>query len=748
MITDMDTIRKMARRRIPHEFRLMRSPVFRRILVANLLLLLLLASVVGGNFWYSSHVAVEESKRMGSQQLRKLSEVIDGEINAVNSMLFALSRNATVSNLGALREYLPIPVNTRTVASLRELLRMARRSREYYAEVFVHFPKIGLYVSTDGSSNERVFDARILQSPTAAHMLMSRGDTPLVIIRQVTVAPVGATYATSGRDMMMHEYRTLNANIAIVIDSGELSKLVDRSLSTKNETLAGYLPGTNVAYTFAGERPSVHEFQRSVSDGTNDVSPKSMLRFNSTSESSGLQYELFISRSILASRLFTLRIVAMALLLGLIFLDFLIFLMLKARIYQPLHDLISSVSGNDSEIGNNEYELLTDAFERMQSRLAAAETRLLQQEQEAKNLIPKKVMSRLGKTDVEHELELHEFVVATVVVEGVVNTRDEARLDRLIVNAIRLLGAVEVFGQSTPRSIYVPVPESEDIIDALRRVIEPFQAGDVLLLAGISEVFKTLDDAGAAFKQSVRALDMHCFGSVDTGMQIAVFDRVRADRFKVQLLVPEYEHKFVVALTIGDDKTATEQIDTVFARMSKLSRREIAENARYLADLIYSVALKQNAGTPEFDVSYFEMFESVYRPINFQTPLIDSARRICTVEKNRHEDVTALALEVLHRNYTNPQFSIDSLASEIRMSSAYVSRLISNGTGRTFTEHLTHLRMTAAIQMLGETTLFVKEIAQRSGFPSVDTFIRSFKRQHGTTPEQYRRHVPRPSDNQ
>ena len=58
--------------------------------------------------------------------------------------------------------------------------------------------------------------------------------------------------------------------------------------------------------------------------------------------------------------------------------------------------------------------------------------------------------------------------------------------------------------------------------------------------------------------------------------------------------------------------------------------------------------------------------------------------------------------------------------------------------GRSIRESVTFLRLQAAQKLVVKTDLTINEIAQRTGFSSSDWLGKSFRRQFGCTPTQYR----------
>jgi two-component system response regulator YesN len=95
---------------------------------------------------------------------------------------------------------------------------------------------------------------------------------------------------------------------------------------------------------------------------------------------------------------------------------------------------------------------------------------------------------------------------------------------------------------------------------------------------------------------------------------------------------------------------------------------------------------------------------------------------------------------ILH--FVNENFcqdlSIQSLSRSFNINANYISQMFKRETGRTFTEHLTQLRMEYACQLLRTADTSIQEVAEKAGYHDYFYFSRQFKRFTGTPPSTYR----------
>ncbi|MBQ6375277.1 MAG: helix-turn-helix transcriptional regulator [Clostridia bacterium] len=89
--------------------------------------------------------------------------------------------------------------------------------------------------------------------------------------------------------------------------------------------------------------------------------------------------------------------------------------------------------------------------------------------------------------------------------------------------------------------------------------------------------------------------------------------------------------------------------------------------------------------------------------------------------------------------YRYQSLTLSTLAALLNLSQRQTQRLLRQGFGKTFSQKLTEARMAAAAQLLMGTDLSVTEIAERTGYSSIEHFSTAFHRLMGRTPREYRR---------
>ena len=95
------------------------------------------------------------------------------------------------------------------------------------------------------------------------------------------------------------------------------------------------------------------------------------------------------------------------------------------------------------------------------------------------------------------------------------------------------------------------------------------------------------------------------------------------------------------------------------------------------------------------------------------------------------------------KNYINEHYSeavsLQTLADISNMTPFYVSRFFKEKTGKNFTGYLQEMRIGKAKELLLKTDLSVSEISEKIGYGDYRVFIKTFKKNCGITPKQYKK---------
>lgn len=95
-------------------------------------------------------------------------------------------------------------------------------------------------------------------------------------------------------------------------------------------------------------------------------------------------------------------------------------------------------------------------------------------------------------------------------------------------------------------------------------------------------------------------------------------------------------------------------------------------------------------------------------------------------------------LDIIEKNISDSEYSIEELSQDMAMSRATLYRKINSITGNTPTEFVKVIRLKKAAKLLKQGQLSVAEVAYAVGFSTPSYFTQSFKKMFGLLPTQYK----------
>lgn len=124
------------------------------------------------------------------------------------------------------------------------------------------------------------------------------------------------------------------------------------------------------------------------------------------------------------------------------------------------------------------------------------------------------------------------------------------------------------------------------------------------------------------------------------------------------------------------------------------------------------------------------------RPIR-DTMLKEYCAMVRAVRQQTYSPAIQRAIDFIEARFSQ-NISLREAADELKLSTNYLSARFKKETGKSFSEHLTDVRIAYARQLLERTDLPISSIAEECGIPDNNYFSRVFRQTEGTTPRDYR----------
>ncbi len=152
-----------------------------------------------------------------------------------------------------------------------------------------------------------------------------------------------------------------------------------------------------------------------------------------------------------------------------------------------------------------------------------------------------------------------------------------------------------------------------------------------------------------------------------------------------------------------------------------------------------NLRLKSKSNFSNFDADNYKELSSVKE---YFLELVEKIEEM--MDQRRNNLITsriARAKRIIKQRYSDPDFTLKEMADELFLSVSQFSTIFKEGTGKTFVEYLTEVRLKEAKKLLKQTDLMVYEIAEKVGFNDPHYFSIAFKKHTGMRPGEYRKNL-------
>jgi two-component system response regulator YesN len=92
----------------------------------------------------------------------------------------------------------------------------------------------------------------------------------------------------------------------------------------------------------------------------------------------------------------------------------------------------------------------------------------------------------------------------------------------------------------------------------------------------------------------------------------------------------------------------------------------------------------------------------------------------------------------IENNFTDPELSLNKVASQVNLSASHFSVVFGHEVGETFKDFLTRIRIERAKELLRTTNQKCSEIAYQCGYNDPHYFSYLFKKHIGLSPQRFR----------
>lgn len=259
---------------------------------------------------------------------------------------------------------------------------------------------------------------------------------------------------------------------------------------------------------------------------------------------------------------------------------------------------------------------------------------------------------------------------------------------------------------------------------------------------GVSTIKDTVNLLSVSYKECAEILKYKLCGKSHILSYSLIKDR--KDDFEYPYAL---ERQLINNLLVGNSKSCILFVDEFFGSLTgeelRIEDSEIKSSIYQLQNSI----LKNISGLPipikiDLNIDFTDLSDmedikkSVYVFIN------KICEEINKKDENEEYRLYNTVMEYFEKRYMHEDFCLNKAADDLNMNRNYLSKIIKEKTGESFSDYLNKKRIALAKEMLMVKNKTIEDIAKEVGYNYSYYFIKIFKNMEGITPGQYRNSFP------
>jgi AraC-like DNA-binding protein len=267
---------------------------------------------------------------------------------------------------------------------------------------------------------------------------------------------------------------------------------------------------------------------------------------------------------------------------------------------------------------------------------------------------------------------------------------------------------------------------------------------DIDVYIAVGGVYNASLDIRRSYNESLSSMD---YARVLDKGNIIYFWSIGKENKKTGLYPFQKEQILLNHLHLSDKVAIKEEINDLFYN-GFLNTSASQETVRFMIfALTFNLLRNCCADEEEFNKYLDESRNSIElltmskTVIEMKEPLIlllDNVINHRTVSRDMKKLFSSTVQEYVVKHYTDPMLCIETIADAMGKTPYYASKKFKIETGGGILDFIYKIRIDNAKELMKDVSLTQAQIAEKSGFTSVRTYHRIFKKMEGVTPGQYK----------
>ncbi|WP_407267834.1 helix-turn-helix domain-containing protein [Radiobacillus sp. PE A8.2] len=283
----------------------------------------------------------------------------------------------------------------------------------------------------------------------------------------------------------------------------------------------------------------------------------------------------------------------------------------------------------------------------------------------------------------------------------------------------------------------------EDLVKQSQKTIHDIFG--ISLSISIGGLYKDISQVFLSYHEALNGIKR----KVVSGNNAVIFYDHHQDNEIINYIYPsQLERNFVNYIKVGNEEKIIQfahDIKNEMKNRKNLTHENIYRLYSRLLDAAVQALTEHNGSVSDlFGDNYILYQELAKRETvdHIHEWIADVLVRISVFISEERSDKNQSKIDIVlayMKNHYTQDLSVEEIAESVNLNPAYLSRIFKQSVGKTMVEYLTEIRLQKSVELLSESTLTVKEIAESVGYNNVNSYIRFFKKYEGMTPGEYRK---------
>jgi len=685
----------------------------------SIILLLLTVILLSANNIFFSY-------RLSQNFYTNIENTFDNAINYVedrqvffNNNIYSWKNNSNVATLSSFKENTYNYNRVYNISAIRNSINTFKSSIPELLDIFIFFKSNNIVISSGGS-----------WSTDSANTYLSSMNIDSQSFNDNVMMYNNPIAIHSNSNNVIYSYISNNFKVVYIINKKVVNQMLSRLISPDYAIFSVMDNETNI-----------------LQSNINNEKIISFKKSYNLSKKTDFNYSLKYNMAKYYKQLIITNTIGMIICLFLLLFIVVTFVLLKKDLYNPMQNILKKIPSLNNYQDFTEFEIIEHSLESLNGKVFEYQ---LEWNKISKSLEQIAINEILYSTpsDCKSTLTLNQnisnnyYCILSIVMEdlkGENNFDSLNNFNKLIEDSYKF---THLFSSTKINTYIFFFPHDNNDYNNFIIFIKNFikLQKNCFCIGGISNLFIGQEYMKTAFSQSQKSLNSVSTDGLIIDDFLCVYNSNFENEKKFSISI-EYFNKLVNSILSSDIQNVSAIITDIMNANRYLNIFQKRKLLLYLYETLCLIISKHSTYDKTlYDKNHkaFDLANGVYNVEVFYSMISNFYQTIIGTLVSEKNDILKVIVDYINSNLSK-NISLQQLADEMGFSYSYMGQYFKNKTGMNFIDFLQEKRITKSAELLISTDLDILEIACQTGFNTLNTFFRTFKKFKGITPGEYRK---------